>query len=266
MTHSRAVFTNVAALAAALLLAAPAATAQSERKTLSGSTIAIYDIVGRIRVEPGTGSDVVVEVTRGGRDARKLAVEVGQLRGVNTLRVLYPNDDIVYPELGRWSNSTFSVNSDGTWDGAHGDRGDRGWFRGGHRVRVKGSGSGVEAWADLRILVPTGKRLDVNLGVGEMDDDRVDADLRLDAASGRITATGTKGNLTIDTGSGGVDVHGATGDALSFDTGSGRVSVRDVTAKRCRIDTGSGGVTGGGLDCEDLNIDVGSGSIRVDGS
>ena len=34
---------------------------------------------------------------RGGHDAKKLSIDVGELRGRNTLRVRYPDDDIVYP-------------------------------------------------------------------------------------------------------------------------------------------------------------------------
>lgn len=251
----RLVFRTILALAT--LAATASAYAQTERRTVAGAAIAIYDIAGRVQVEPGSGSDVVVEITRGGRDSRKLSVEVGDVRGRNTLRIVFPDDEIVYPELGRRSNSSFSVNSDGTWGG------DRGWLRE-RRVRVSGSGSGLEAWADLRVLVPAGKHVEVNLGVGELSANRVDADLRLDAASARVASTNTKGNLTIDTGSGGIDVRGATGDAISLDTGSGSVSASDLNAKRCKIDTGSGGVSGTGLACDELSIDVGSGRIRVD--
>lgn len=252
-----------ATASAVAVLTASAAGAQADRRTVAGASIAIYDLAGRVQVEPGTGTDVVVEVVRGGRDSRRLSVEVGELRGRNTLRVIFPDDDIIYPEIGRWSSSDFSVNSDGTWGG---DRGDRSWFRG-HRIHVRGSGRGTEAWADLRILVPAGKRVDVHLGVGEMDASRVDADLHLEASSGRVHATNTKGSLSIDTGSGGIDVRGATGESVNLDTGSGGIAVYDVTSKRCKLDTGSGGVRGGGLDCGDeLTIDTGSGSISVDGA
>lgn len=200
---------------------------------------------------------MVVEVTRGGRGGRKLSIETGELRGKNTLRVIFPDDEIVYPELGRWSNSEFSVNSDGTWGG------DRGWFRG-HRVRVKGGGSGLEAWADLRIFVPPGKRVDVSLGVGELNATRVDSDLRLDASSARLVATDTKGNLSMSAGSGGVEVRGASGGEIRLSTGSGGVRATDVTSPRCKLDTGSGGVAGGRLACDELSINVGSGRIRVD--
>jgi lia operon protein LiaG len=255
-----------AILAAGILLMAAAARAQTERKTVVGSSIAIYNIVGHVQVEAGTGSDVVVEIVRGGQDGRRLSIEVGDVRGRNSLRVIYPADEIVYRDQndrwGRWS-STFSVRSDGTWGGEGGD--DRGRFGfGGRRIRVKGSGSGLEAWADLRVLVPAGKHVDVNVGVGELSARGVNADLRLDAASAHVTATKTTGNLTIDTGSGGAEVRDATGDEITLDTGSGGVSFSGVTAKRCKMDTGSGGVTGDGLSSDEINIDVGSGSVRID--
>jgi lia operon protein LiaG len=244
MTTTRLAVSSRALFAAASLLAGSAMGAQTERKTVSGPSISVYNIVGEVRVEAGTGPDVVVEIERGGRDGRKLTVEVGEVRGRNSLRVIYPDNEIVYRDRrnsgGGWGswNSSFNVRSDGTWGG------ERGWPSG-RRVRVKGSGSGLEAWANLKVLVPAGKHVEVNLGVGELSATRVTSDLRLDAASAHITATGTRGNLTVDDGSGGVDVRDATGDEIS-------------------IDTGSGGVTGDGLKCDEINIDVGSGSIRVD--
>jgi len=255
---------HITGLVTALAVVAAPSGAQTERKTLSGSSVAIYNIVGRVEVLPGSGSDVEVEIERAGSDARKLTVEVGEVRGRNTLRIIYPDADIVYRDRndhsGSW-NTTLSVRSDGTWGGDRSDRG--GWFSGGHRVKVKGSGSGTEAWANLRILVPAGKHLDVSLGVGELSASRTSADLRLDAASAHISATGTKGNLTIDAGSGGVEVRDATGDDISLETGSGGVTATGITGKRCKLDTGSGGLTGDGIDCDEISMDVGSGSIGV---
>ena len=248
---------------AATALAVHSAHAQTERRALAGSSIAIYDLAGHVSVEQGSGSEVVVEITRGGHDAKKLTIDVGELRGRNTLRVRYPDDDIVYPELGRWSNSEFRIDSDGTWGGDdRGDRGDRGW--GGHRVRIKGDGRGTEAWADLKILVPAGKDVAVYIGVGELGATRVSADLRLSAASARVTVTGTKGNLRASAGSGGVEVRGATGDEVRLTSGSGGVTANEVNGKRLTIGTGSGGVTGSGVTSDDLDISAGSGSIRVD--
>jgi DUF4097 and DUF4098 domain-containing protein YvlB len=247
----------------ATALAVHSASAQTERRTLSGSSVAIYDLAGRVSVEQGSGSEIVVEITRDGHDAKKLTIDVGELRGRNTLRVRYPDDDIVYPELGRWSNSDFRIDSDGTWgDDDRGDRRDRSWS--GHHVRIKGDGRGTEAWADLKILVPAGKSVAVYIGVGELGATRVSADLRLSASSARVTVNGTKGNLVATAGSGGVEVRGAAGDDIRLETGSGGVTANDVNGKRLRIATGSGGVTGSRLTSEDLDVSVGSGSIRVD--
>jgi lia operon protein LiaG len=263
MTCTRSLSCSFLVLTAAVGLAAGSARAQTERKTVSGPSISIYNIAGQVQVEAGTGPEVVVEIERGGRDGRKLGVEVGDVRGRNTLRIIYPDNEIVYrdrrDERGRWGDwgTSFTVRSDGTWGG------ERGWPNG-RRVRVRGSGSGLEAWADLKVLVPAGKHVEINLGVGELSARSVTSDLRLDAASARITTTGTKGNLSISTGSGGVDVRDATGDEILLDTGSGGVTVSRMTAKRCKFDTGSGGATGDGLDCDEVDMDVGSGSIRID--
>ncbi len=243
----------------ALAALASAAQAQSDRKTLSGSQVAIYNLVGRVTVEQGSGSEVVVEISRDGRDAKRLKIEVGDVRGRNALRVVYPDDDIVYPDLGRWSNSDFRINTDGTWGGS--DRDDR-W--GGHRVRVKGSGSGTEAWADIKVFVPSGKDVAVYLGVGRLEASRVTADLKLSTSSGRVTVNGVKGNLLAEAGSGGVEVRGATGDDVRLTAGSGSVSATDVNGRRLRIETGSGGLSGSGLTSEDLSVTAGSGSIRLD--
>ncbi|MFI5246361.1 MAG: hypothetical protein ACHQQR_14105, partial [Gemmatimonadales bacterium] len=227
---------------AATALAANSVLAQTERRALAGSSVAIYDLAGRVSVEPGSGNEVVVEITRGGHDAKKLTIDVGELRGRNTLRVRYPDDDIVYPDLGRTSNSDFRNNSDGTWgDDGYGDRRDRGdrWSGDGHRVRITGDGRGTEAWADLKILVPAGKDVAVYIGVGQLGATRVASDLRLSASSARVTVTGTKGNLVASAGSGGVEVRGAAGDDVRIETGSGGVTANDVNGKRLRIGTGS---------------------------
>ena len=257
------------ALGALTVLSARSAGAQTERRALSGSSIAIYDLVGHVQVEQGSGNDVVVEITRGGRDARKLTIEVGELRGRNSLRVRYPDDDIVYPDLGRRSNSDFRINSDGTWGddydgGDRRDRRDRDGSWNGHRVHIKGDGSGTEAWADLEILVPPGKDVAVYVGVGELGAAHVNADLRLSAASARVTVNGVKGNLTAEAGSGGLDVRAVSGDNVRIETGSGGIMVNDVNGKRLRVETGSGGVDGAGLTSDDLELGAGSGPIHVD--
>ena len=259
-THSRVA---ICLVAGTLTLTFASSARGQERQTVSGSDVAIFNVAGHVRVEAGTGNEVTVEMTRGGRDGAKLKMVVGELRGRNTFRVIYPtNDDIVYTgdRNDRWgSNTDIRIDRDGTWGGnvREGVRGDR--------VRVKTRGSGTEAWADLVVRVPAGKTVAVYLGLGELAANRVHADLRLDVSAARVIATGTRGRLDIDAGSGGIDVREASGSALVVDNGSGGVTLTDVQSERCTISTGSGGVGGSGVQCGELRVDIGSGSVRLDG-
>ncbi len=246
-------------LSLALLLPS-ALAAQTERRTLTGSHVALYNVAGDVRIVRGDRREVEFEITKRGRDADRLRIETGTVRGLPTLRVIYPDDDVVYrggPER-RWGGSTETrIRDDGTW-GGDGWRG-----RDGQRVRVKSSGSGLEAWADIRVLVPEGTALDSYLLVGEMRATDVDGDLRLDVASARVAATDTRGTLVVDAGSGAVALHGTRGRRLSVDNGSGSVSLDRVSSDDCTVDTGSGGVSATELSCKRLSVDVGSGSVRL---
>lgn len=232
-----------------------AAAQQPVRHTLTGEAIAIYNLAGQMRVEAGSGNSVVVEVQLLGRDASKLKVETGPMRGRSTLRVIYGEDRIVYPAL-EGSSTNLSVREDGTF--SDGDS------RGGERVRISGSGSGLEAHADVRVLVPEGQRLAVYLAAGKVAVTNVNAHLVVDVASADVTARGVRGVLAVDAGSGNVDVNQMEGD-LDLDTGSGEVRVTNARGSRHRIDTGSGSVVIDGLQGDRIVVDVGSGNVEVRG-
>src|SRR5256885_4855223 len=114
----------VAALSGSAALFVPVlkSHAQTEHRTLAGDRVAIYNLVGRVQVEGGDGADVSVDVTPGGRSGRALRIATGEIRGRETLRVIYDDDRIVYPEMGRRGRTTLSVSADGTF----GDTDDRG--------------------------------------------------------------------------------------------------------------------------------------------
>lgn len=243
----------------ALAVASVSAHAQSERRTLSGDKVAIYNLAGRVSVEGGGGSDVGVEIRRGGNDARQLRIESSEIRGVESLRIIYPSDRIVYPDQDRRGRTQINVRSDGTF----GDSGDRGgWGRDRGQVEIASSGSGTEAYADLRITVPRGRDVAVYLAVGEVRVSNVDGDLKVDVASARITSEHTRGLLSLDTGSGGVSVSDAQGEVI-LDTGSGGVTVNGIRGPSLKMDTGSGSITGGDIEVKELAADVGSGGIRL---
>ena len=256
-------------VAAALLVASTRADAQTERRVLSGDRVAIYNLAGKLRVESGDGSDVVVEVMRGGRDGDRLRLEQGTIRGYEALRIVYPADRIVYPELGRNNRSTITVRDDGTWGNelSRGDRGDRESRdyrdRERNQVEISSSGSGLEAYADLRVLVPRGQRIVIHNAAGDARITMVDADLAVEVASSTISADRTRGSLKLDTGSGSVSVTDAQGD-VDLDTGSGGVTIAGVKGGSLKMDTGSGSIRGGDIDVSDLKADVGSGGVHLE--
>jgi hypothetical protein len=246
-------FLRPAALAVALVGAAalPLRAQSAERFTLTGDAT-VYDPAGRVQVVAGEGRDVVVEVRRGGRDAGRL--RIATLDGGRALAVVAPERDLVYPALGRWSNSTIRVRDDGSF----GEDRD-----GGRELRIRGGGDGPEAWADLVVHVPRGRRLTVRLGVGAASARDVDGDLTLGTGAGEVTTERTRGRLTIGSGSGRVRVRDAEGADVRVGTGSGGAEVNGVRAERLTVGSGSGSVEGGDIDGGSVKLGTGSGGMRL---
>jgi hypothetical protein len=227
---------------------------EATRYTITGSHVAIYNLVGSLEVVRGDGASVIAEVSPKGGDAERLKVATGLIDGVQTLRVVYPADRILVPEFGDNTTSTMRVREDGTFGGKD---------RAGRKVVLSGQGSGLEAAADLRLLVPAGKKVDVYWGHGKASVTRVNADLTLDGAAMPITATGLKGSLHVDIGSGHVRVQDVDAE-IWIDTGSGEVALSGIRAKSIQVDTGSGEVSGTDLTASEVSIDTGSGEIQVE--
>jgi lia operon protein LiaG len=245
------------AVATSALLVPVLASAQGvERFTLRGREVAVYNLVGTLRVEGGAGDAVVVEVTRVGADAARLTLDDGDVRGRAALRVRYPEDRIVYPRLGSDNRSTIGVNEDGTFGE------DGGGWRQRRRVEVRSRGDGMDAHADLRVIVPKGKSLFVRNGVGETTIDNVEGQLNVSVAAARVHATRLRGSLSLDTGSGGVEVSDVTGD-LRLDSGSGGAVLDGVRGGILHLDVGSGSVRGRSIDVTELVGDIGSGGVRL---
>lgn len=249
---------------------------QRDRYTLTGDQVAIHNLAGELRVEPGTGPAVVVEVVRGGRDAGALQVKTVTHRGIQTLVVIYPGSRVVYPAIpGRW-NATETLSEDGAFDGGGFE-----WF-GRKQITVSGSGRGTEARADLRVLVPKGKKLFlrhlagrariegveadlvVDHGVGDLEVRKVSGDVSLDTGSGEVSVTEVSGDLTVDSGSGAVTISGFHGGELFLDSGSGAVRASGVEARSITADTGSGEVDLEGVSADAIHLDTGSGGVTVD--
>ncbi len=232
-----------------------------ERFELRGERIAIYNLAGHATVEAGTGPAVVVEVRRGGTDAARLRIERGPIGDTETLRIVYADDRVVYRPDDRWrGQSTVRVRDDGTFSDWGRDRG----RRSGREVEIRDAGPGLDAHADIRILVPRGQQITVYLAVGRMDAAGVTAALRLDGGATAVTVARSSGTIRVDVGSGSVRSSDTEGE-LDVDTGSGSVDVARHTGRMLRVDTGSGSVTLQGVRVDDLNVDTGSGDVTGSG-
>ena len=261
------------AAAVSLCAAAPGSLIGQEQYRLAGSRVAVYNLAGEVNVVPGQGSEVVVEVARGGSDASRLSVATGRIGGTETLRVIYPDDRVVYRGSGRGSNTSVRVRSDGTFYGGRG---------GGDRVRISGRGGGLEDHADLVVRVPRGVEVAIHLAVGEgnarnlaadltfnsgaasVDVAEVEGNVSVDTGSGALTITDVTGDVIAHTGAGAITLEGISGSALTADTGSGSVFLGEISAARVTADTGSGSITGRALSAEELLLDTGSGRIEVE--
>lgn len=242
-----------------LLASAAPVAAQTEHRALTGDRVSIYNLAGTLRVQAAAGSQVTVDITRQGRDASQLKIATGEIRGFNTLRVIYPADRVIYAEMRRRGRTQLRVNSDGTFD----DNENGGWFNRRDQVEITGYGSGLEAYADIVVGVPRGQRIAVHWGVGRATVTNVDGDIRVSVAASDVDAEHTRGRLTLNTGSGGVRVTDAQGD-VTLDTGSGGVTINGVHGEALMMDTGSGSLQGGDIDVRTLKADVGSGGLRLD--
>jgi hypothetical protein len=268
MMHAKRSTMLAAGLVAAILAMGSAVPAGAENfdqsLSLSGESLVLVDLIGEITVEGHDGSEFLVDVHVQGEDASKKTIKIESDEGRKSrVIVQFPLDEeshYVYPRMGRGSRTTFQLRN--------GHEENSSWLDkllqavGQDRIRVSGSGSGFEAWADVTVQVPEGKKLQIELGVGEISASNVKGEVVLETHSGPVRAGSIEGDVVIDTGSGHVEVEDVTGDLL-VDTGSGHVEARGVSGKTVDIDTGSGRVRTARVDCSRLRIDTGSGSVRA---
>lgn len=256
-------FAALVAMILSMTLPASLQAQQAETFRLAGDEVAVYNLAGMVHVRGGSGPDVAVTVRRQGSDAGRLAVQTGRVDtrqsgfgSVTSLRVVYPEETIVYADGD--GSAEVRVRPDGTFFGGYDEDRDEG-----RKIRIRNSGSGVEAHADLEITVPNGRALYLALATGEVLVENVDGRLLVDVASADIRSTDGSGEFVFDTGSGDVDVVGHDGGLLC-DTGSGDVKVERVGGGELTFDTGSGNVTGGSIRASRLIADTGSGDVKLD--
>jgi putative adhesin len=265
---------GAAALACSCLLLLTGRAALAERGTapgrhvLEGSEVSIYNIAGEMHVVEGTERDVVVEVTPGGPDGGRLTVEETTEKGHPALLVHYPEDHIVYHEFG-FGPPVGVTSSSLDYDG--------------HRVHVSGRGPGMEAHADIRVLVPRDKTVHLHLAVGRgfitgvagdlsfegasssFQAERVSGGLAVEIGSGNIEISRSQAKIAAETGSGDISISEVDGN-LSANAGSGNIDLKRVGAEKISLDAGSGSINGSDIRATSMSADCGSGEIDLDGT
>lgn len=242
---------------AAVAMFASASTLHAQRYELTGDRVAVYNLVGNLRVEAGTGSTVVVEVERAGRDASRLTIQSSAISGVQTLRVIYPGDNIVASELQRGSNTTIRVAADGTFNSSEG-----------RRVRIttgEGDRDALHAHATIVVHLPQSIGFDGNLAVGTITATGTASALELESSAGDISSTGNRGNVAAETASGNITVENAQGD-LELETASGDIEVNGATSQTIDAETASGNVRVTNTTAQDVELESASGNVRITGS
>jgi hypothetical protein len=245
----------VAALTVSIAPLAVLHAQQSERFELAGTTIKLYNLIGTLQVEAATGGTASAEVTRQGADRAKLTIQ----NAGGVLRILYPGSQFTYPAPGGNFETSLRVRDDGTFTGDWNDR------ERGRKVKISSRVGGLTAWADVRLMIPRGARVDVNLGVGKVVLTNINGTIEVETASGNVSGSRTGGSLSVDTGSGDVVLTGHDG-SLSVDTGSGDITLSAITTDKLSLDTGSGDVRVDGLTASEVSVDTGSGDVLLSGA
>ena len=182
----------------------------------------------------------------------------------STLRVVYPGDRIRSGSSAARASTQLRVRDDGTFGDhdqyQHGRHGPPTTGRKGRRVTIAdGSGSASTPAPTCVVRVPTGAGSRSTSRSGSVTVTNVDGELagrrpqraghrhrgqgHAQRGRGRRATCGSprrRATLSVDTGSGAVEVTGFQGTALSIDTGSGDVTGSDLVSDELSVDTGSG--------------------------
>ncbi len=113
---------------------------------------------------------------------------------------------------------------------------------------------------DYEIEAPADAYLDAETGSGNVDDDNVGENAKLNTGSGNIHATGLHGGFQLETGSGSIYAEQIGQGDVKASTGSGNIELRNLHGG-LKADTGSGSIKLGGAPTASWRIETGSGSV-----
>lgn len=210
----------------------PASQTDTETRTFAIGASGAFDIdnlSGDIRVVPGSGRDLVVEITRVARgrtdaDARnglaRVRVDTTHRGDRATARTLYPNE--------RQSNYSVTVN--------------------------------------YVITAPAGTRVTAKTVSGDVVVGAMTGDLSVHTTSGDVRVTGATRLQSAKTVSGDIGLRDIRAEGLlEAGTMSGDVTATNVTARRLTLSTISGDVVTQNLAAGEVKLATMSGDVRFDG-
>jgi beta-lactamase regulating signal transducer with metallopeptidase domain len=135
----------------------------------------------------------------------------------------------------------------------------------GDQIRV-GPRQDPEQWhgisVDYQIEAPAGTLLAANSGSGDIFDEGVGQNAKLQSGSGDVHANGLEGPFTVKTGSGNIVAEqSGQGDVIA-ETGSGDIELKDIRGG-FHGQTGSGDIKASGTPSASWTLETGSGTIEL---
>jgi hypothetical protein len=115
---------------------------------------------------------------------------------------------------------------------------------------------------DYEIDAPAGTLLGATSGSGNIVDEGVGKNAKLQTGSGDITATSLQGPFIVKTGSGNITAEQTGEGDVQAETGSGNIEIKDVHGS-FRAQTGSGDIKATGTPSAPWTLQTGSGNIDI---
>lgn len=114
---------------------------------------------------------------------------------------------------------------------------------------------------DYEIEAPADAYLDAATGSGNVQDDGVGENAKLNTGSGNIHAIGLHGGFSVETGSGSIYAEQIGQGDVKAETGSGSIELRNLHGG-LRAETGSGSIKLDGTPTASWHVETGSGSVE----
>lgn len=115
---------------------------------------------------------------------------------------------------------------------------------------------------NYEIEAPAGTVLGATSGSGDIVDEGVGQNAKLETGSGDIRASGLKGTFIVKTGSGNINADQIGEGDVKAETGSGNIEIKDIHGS-FRGETGSGDIKASGTPSAPWTLETGSGNIEI---